>query len=61
MTGQHENGSRRVWTADEIEQQLDEVAEVLVRGASEFVKGLFFGGPQRPVRKQRGREADDGR
>jgi len=44
-------GSRRIWSADEIEEQLDELAEVLIRGAGEFVKGLFFGGPSRPQPK----------
>ena len=42
------NGSRRVWTADEIEQQLDQVALVVARGARKLVKGFFFGAPQPP-------------
>jgi hypothetical protein len=51
---------RRVWTAEEINEQLDEVAEALVQGADEFVKGFFFGAPRRPRPKpQRRRETDD--
>ncbi len=47
MSSQGNRDGRRVWSADEIQEQLDEVAEVLVQGAGEFVKGLFFGAPAR--------------
>jgi hypothetical protein len=43
-----DNRSRRVWTADEINAQLDEVGEVLVQGAGELVNGFLFGAPRRP-------------
>jgi hypothetical protein len=56
-----DNRSRRVWSADEINAQLDEVAEVLVQGAGEFVKGFLFGAPRRPrPRPQRRQERRDG-
>jgi hypothetical protein len=48
--------SRRVWTAAEINEQLDEIAEVIVQGFPEVVKGIFFGAPPprrpRPKRKR---------
>jgi hypothetical protein len=56
------SGSRRVCTADEIQQQLDEVAEVLVQRAGEFVQGLLGAGPGRPKPKpkpQRRQETRD--
>jgi hypothetical protein len=42
----------RVWSAREISEQLDQVAEVLLAAPAEIVKGFLFG-PQRPKPKAR--------
>jgi hypothetical protein len=39
------NNDRRVWTAAEINEQLDEIAEVVVEGVPELIRGIFFGAP----------------
>ena len=59
MSDQGNRRSPRVWTAEEINQQLDEVAEALIQGSHEFVRGFLFGVPVRrkpkPVRSDRRR------
>lgn len=54
---------RRVWSADEINAQLDEIAEVIREGVPHLISGIFFGSPQpRQRRKPRPREQrQDGR
>ena len=43
MSDQDTPRSRRVWTADEIEQQLDEIAVVLSRAPGQILNGFLFG------------------
>jgi hypothetical protein len=52
MSNQDNRRSSRVWSAREINEQLDELAEVLLAAPAEILKGFLFG-PQRPkpVRK----------
>lgn len=60
MTEQKKNRSPRVWTAEEINQQLDEVAGALIQGSHEFVRGFLFGVPSRRRPKpKRGQERRD--
>jgi hypothetical protein len=48
MTGDKDDSARRrVWTAEQINAQLDEVAEALIQGSHEFVRGFLFGAPRR--------------
>ncbi len=57
MSTQGNCGLRRVWTADEIEEQLAEVAEVLLAAPAEILKGILFGAPVRPQPKPRRRQS----
>ena len=56
MTDQDNGPSPRVWSAAEINEQLDEVAEALIRGSHEFVRGFLFGAPSRRRRKPQRRQ-----
>lgn len=51
--------SRLVWSAEEVNEQLDEVAEALIQGAGEFVQGFFFGAPRRPRPKPPSRKPEE--
>lgn len=53
MTSQDNPRSRRVWTADEIEQQLDEIAVVLSRAPGQILNGFLFGTGTSRKRKPR--------
>jgi hypothetical protein len=60
MSDQDSRRSRRVWSAEEIQEQLDQIGEVLARGPGEFLKGFLFGVPPRrrpkPQRRQEPRD-----
>lgn len=61
MSNQDKRRSPRVWTASEINEQLDELAEALVQGSHEFVRGFLFGVParRRKPKPQRRQETSD--
>lgn len=48
VSDQGNGGPRRIWTADEIEERLDEIGKVLSRAPGEILRGFLFGpGPSR--------------
>jgi hypothetical protein len=51
-----DNRSRRVWSAEEISEQLDEVAGALIQGSHELVRGFLLGAPRRPRPKPKRRQ-----
>jgi hypothetical protein len=47
VSDQGKRRSRRVWSAEEITEQLDEVAEALLQGIPHLVRGFLLGVPPR--------------